>query len=639
MAASLTQDFVAQRFTASGRALGPITAAKLKRTALVYVALCAAGIAPTLLGLSPASQAAGLGLWFPGAGFLASGGWSLLLLPLTAVLFGLAVFAWFGAAMIPAPIAIWLGAAALAGALAGDGVWAPAAAVVPALTAGGAFLLHRRNAARRALGRAARTERNAVLPRELARVAELVAAEPPCERELTREQLASARYLLDRALQPIGDLSGFDRIDQFQTSALRYQINHIGYVLAELQCHYAPSFHGYLSQAQRNMIEQYLQKPIWSYWCYETSWGHLNFTNWDPAARDNIMLTGWFGIQVSLYTSSSGDRRYAEPGSLPFRLNARTSFAHDVHTLATSVASHFARADYCLYPCEPNWVYPICNHYGMTSLALHDRLFGTSHVQEHLPRWLRSLDTEFTDESGSVIGLRSELTGLRLPFPASDGGFALFASCWAPERAQRQWALARHDLARAIARDASGRPRFVFPGAGFDFGNYRRGWAGTWASLLANAREFGDEEIADAAERALEADGALCEDRGVAHYAAMSNLSNIQAVAAKLRRAGDFRRAVCEGPPAAALRGPVLADAKYPDVLVARATSDGATLSLVLVPGAGAGPQRLGLARLRPGATYQVRGAGGERIVADAKGTATLDVVLGGRTVLEITPA
>jgi hypothetical protein len=639
MAASLTHDFVAQRFTQTGRALGPITAAKLKRTALIYGAVCALGLAPTLLGLAPAWRAAGLGLWFPGAGFFASGGLSVLLVVPTLALFGLAVFAWFGAAMLPAPIAIWLGAAALAGALAGPNTWAGAAWLVPALTLAGAFALHRRGERERAERRALRTARAAYLPRALARVSEWSGAPPTSQRELTPAQLASARYLLDRALQPVGQLHGFDRIDQFQTSALRYQINHVGYALAELQCHVAPSFHGYLAEAQRNLIEQYLQKPIWSYWLYETSWGHLNFTNWDPAARDNIMLTGWFGLHVGLYTSSTGDRRYAQPGALTFRRNARVAYSHDAHTLAASVAANFARAAYTLYPCEPNWVYPICNHYGMASLVLHDRLFGASDAKTHLPKWLASLDTEFTDEAGSVIGLRSELTGLRFPFPGGDMGFAYFASLWSTERALRQWAVARTELSGLIAKDAGGKPRLAIPGAGFDFGNYRRGMAGAYASVLASAREFGDEELAEAAERALDQEGARSEDRGVAHYGAMSNLMNIQAVVGKLRRTGDFRRAVLEGPPDAALRGPLLARAGYPEVLVARACSNGENLELVLYPGAAPGVQRLGFERLRPGASYQVRGASSARLIADSDGKSELDVVLHGRTALEVAPA
>jgi hypothetical protein len=114
------------------------------------------------------------------------------------------------------------------------------------------------------------------------------------------------------ALQPVGQINGFDKVDQFQTSALRYQINSLGYMLGMLQCNYAPSFHGYLSQAQRNLIDLYLQRQIWGYWVYESAWGHLNVTNPDPAARDNIMLTGWLGIQLCMYMSNTGDRRYAE---------------------------------------------------------------------------------------------------------------------------------------------------------------------------------------------------------------------------------------------------------------------------------------------------------------------------------------
>ena len=141
------------------------------------------------------------------------------------------------------------------------------------------------------------------------------------ERELTADDLAALRYGFDRALQPVGQLNGYDKVDQFQTSALRYQINHLGYGLGMLQCMYTPSFHGYLSQAQRNLIELYLDKRIWGYWLWESAWGHLNVTDPDPAAKDNIMLTGWLGIQLCMYMSNTGDRRYAEPGSLPFRRN------------------------------------------------------------------------------------------------------------------------------------------------------------------------------------------------------------------------------------------------------------------------------------------------------------------------------
>ena len=636
---AIADSFVTQSLTASGRALGPVTAARLRRTAWIYAAVCAIGILPVLLGASPALKAAGLGLWFPGAGFLASSGWSLLLLPLTAVVFGASLIAWFGAGMVVAPVFVWGGAALLAGALTGDAIWGPSAFIVPAATAFGAVALYRRGEQRRAQGRARREERAAYLSPSAVSSFARAEREPVGRRELSFEDLGSVRYVLDRALQPIGELRGFDRIDQFQTSALRYQINHAGNELAEIQCAYTPSFHGYLSEAQRNLIEQYLQRQIWSYWLYETAWGHLNFTNFDPAARDNIMLTGWFGLHVGLYMSTTGDRRYAEPGSLSFRLNERTVYRHDVHTLAQSVADNFASSAFCLYPCEPNWVYPICNHYGMTSLLLHDRLFGTSHVPDNLDKWLANLDREFTDESGSIIGLRSSLTGLRFPFPGGELGFAPFENCWAPERAQRLWTIAHHDLARAITKDANGEARLSIPGRGFDFGNYRLGMASTFAAIAAAAQEFGDEEIAHAAQRSLEQDGAPTHDRGVTHYQGMSNLGNLSAVTGRLRRRGDFRRVATEGPPASVFQGPILAGAKYPDVLVAHAFSHGEDLELVLHSGGGPEVQSIRIERLRPGRAYELRGAEKQRFNADSSGAAELQVALRGRTALEIVPA
>jgi hypothetical protein len=621
------------------RARGPVTSARQRRAAAIYVALCAIGLLPALLDLAPGLQAAGLGLWFPGAGFIACGGWSLLLLPLTAVLFFLALVAWFGSGMVIAPPIVWLGAAALAGLATGGAIWTPALFVVPALVAACGVLLRRRGERTRAKGRAVRAEREAYVADAVARAVERAERAPLGDRELSTADLASARYVLDRALQPVGELNGFDRVDQFQTSALRYQINHAGYALSELQCAYTPSFHGYLSQAQRNLIAQYVRRPIWSYWIYETAWGHLNFRNFDPIARDNIMLTGWFGIQVNLYMSSTGDRRYAEPGSLPFRLNERTRYDHDSHSLARSVFENFRASAFCLYPCEPNWVYPICNHYGLTSLLLYDRLFETSLVPRVRDRWLASLDTEFTDESGGIVGLRSSLTGLRFPFPGGHLPFATFTHCIDPERAWEMWAIARHDLERTLTKDASGEARLALPGRGFDFGNYRRGWGGTYAAIQAVAREFGDDEIARAAQRSLDRDGGRVDDRGVAHYDRMSNLSNLSAVLGQIRRRGDFRRAVTEGPPASVFEGPLLSEARYPDVLVARAFSHGDDLELVLHPGAEPGKHTIGVERLRPNAKYLTRGAQELAFAADARGSATLDLELHGRTPLHIVPA
>ncbi len=631
---------VVQQFIGREAVKGPVTTWRQRRAALTYAAICLLGFVPFLFGMSPGLKAAGVGLWMPGGGFLAAGGWATLLFPVTVAMFAIAIFAWFGSGMVVAPILVWGGAALAAGAMAGDAIWAPGAILVPALVAAtGVYAFQR--ASRRKQSELQRFEaRRKTLPAAIAEAIEIAAPIPSAaERELSGEDLAATRYLLDRALQPVGEMNGYDKVDQFQTSAWRYQINNIGYALSMIQCHYTPNFHGYFDQAQRNLIELYLRRKVWSYWIYESAWGHLNLTNPDPADKDNIMLTGWFGLQVGMYMLNSGDRRYAEPGSLTFRLNPHRAFAHDLHSIEHSVLRNFLGAPFCLYPCEPNWVYPICNHFGMTSLAVYDRIFGTRYVDAVLENWLKSLDTEFTDYSGSVIGLRSELTGIRFPFPAGEAGFAGYENCFAPERAQRMWAIARNELKYIIKPDSSGASRLVLNGRGFDFGNYRPGFAGAYAGIMDCAREFGDEQTADAAQRALDQDCGRATDGGVLRYAKGSNLSNIMAVRARTHRRDDFRTAVTQGPPESALRGPILGGAKYPDVLVARAFSNGEDLELVLYPGANPGAQNIRLERLRPGANYVMRNGTEHRFTADNSGAADLQIELRDRTRAHITPA
>jgi len=111
---------IAQPFIRREATVGPVTWARHRRNAMIYAAMCILGLLPTILGMSPEMQAAGLGLWIPGGGFLAVGGWAILLFPVTLALFAVAVFAWFGAGMVIGPIIVWLGAALLAGKMVGD---------------------------------------------------------------------------------------------------------------------------------------------------------------------------------------------------------------------------------------------------------------------------------------------------------------------------------------------------------------------------------------------------------------------------------------------------------------------------------------------------------------------------------------
>ncbi len=545
--ATLESDVLKPRVEFPSGAKGPVTASRHRRNALVYAALSVLALTPLWLEAGAGWQAAGLGLFLPGAGFIAVGGWAVLLLPLTLFVFWFSIVAWFWAGMVVAPLTVWLGSAALAGAMAGPAIWGPAAWLAPSAAAAVFAFFQYRGFKRRALDRERYSARQTFFEPSRAEVNERVLGEPePGSRELTPEQLMAVRYVLDRALQPVGEYAGYTIIDQFQPAALRYQINHMGFALGLMQGHYTPSFSGYLGQAQRNLIDTYRDPKVWDYWVLESMWGHFNFTDFDPAAKDNIMLTGWYGMQVNQYMLNSGDRRYAEPGSLTFRLNERTAFEHDAHTIAESVSSNFARSDFCLYPCEPNWVYPICNMYGMSSLAAHDAVFDSSHVRASLPQWMDMLESEFTDGKGSIVGLRSYWTGIEMPFYAGEAGFAFFANVFSTRLARRLWAIGRKELAFCIAENEAGQPRLSIPREALSFidtidpGNYRPGLLFPYAAVAICGHEFGDNDLAEAALRSMDEDcGRVVED-GVLRYEKASCLANVWAVEGRLMGVRGF---------------------------------------------------------------------------------------------------
>lgn len=625
-------------------ATGPVTASRYRRNALVYGLLVTLGMLPTFLQAPAAWQAAGIGMWLPGAGFLAVGGWAMLLFPLTMGLFAASVLAWFWCGMVVAPLTIWLGSAALAGAMAGSEIWVPAVYVAPLLALSVFLYRQRRMAVRRKADMQRAQVREAYLPQSMAEVAELVKVEPvPGERELSLEDLQALRVAYDAALQPIGQYKGYEIIDQFQPAALRYAINHVGFIMALVQANYAPNFHGYLRQAQRNLIDTYRERKVWGYWVYESMWGHLNFTNFDPARKDNIMLTGWYGMQVGAYMLATGDHQYNQPGALTFKLDEGTQYTHDYHSIVKNVLDNNKTSDYCMFPCEPNWVYPICNMYGMASLVTHDALAGTSWVKEILPKWLHVLDTEFTSESGSLVGLRSYWTGIQFPFYTGEVGFAPTMNIFAPKRAQRMWAIARKEIEFCLTKDVNGEMRVTLPKLtgidAIDPGNYRPGLVPAYATIIHCAREFGDEALADAAQRSLDQDCGLVVRDGKRYYTKGSRSANFWAIEGRLVRTGDFRRLFTQSPPESAMRGPILAEARYPMVQVAKAFSRGDDLALVLYPGDETGPQQIGIERLKPGATYRIEGDRPGMVTADAGGRVQLSVDLRGRTALHLVPA
>jgi hypothetical protein len=608
---------------------GPVTTSRLRRTLLTYLAFVVVGVALVWTG-SPFWGTTGVGLWFPGAGFLAAGGWWMSLTPLVLILFVLSLVAWFAAGFTTLPPAIWLASAGLAGwATGGRSVWTPGVIIAASLTVisfAVAQLVSRRTR-KTVLQR--RTERLQYLPTAIASARERAVAPPaPQELELDPETLAGLRYVIDRGLQESGDFTGYDKIDQFQTASLRYQINYLGYALAVCQAHYTPNFHGYLTRAQRGLIDTYRDRQVWGYWVWENAWGNLRL-NPDPVGRDNIMLTGFYGLQVGLYTALTGDDRYLRDGGLSFGKHR-----HSLHDVAESLMTNFRKAPFGLFPCEPNWTYTACNFRGMGALQVYDRVTGSDYFDEIAENFRHRLETEFVHPDFGMVSLKSKHTGIDLPFPLPDAIPAVYLNSMFPDIALRYWGILRTE---AFAEDA-GHLKPVLPKGAVDMGNYKPGYGLAMESLYGAAREFGDADAAAAAKLALDS---LCDpitEDGVFRYQKMSNSVNACVTLDRQLHEGFWRGTVIAPTSESARSGPILDEVAYPEVLVARATSDGEDLHLVLRAGRGSSTQVLQLARLRPDRRYRVTGGMTDALVADAEGRAELSVVLDGRSEVRVQP-
>lgn len=326
-----------------------------------YACISALGLYAFNYVQSPSLRAVGLGLLFPGAGLVAV----CSITSIVAFIFSIAaiplvIFAWFGAGGVLFPILLWSGTALLAGFLAGDSLLELAGPLWTAICfIGITYITHRTSVANNEAQKK-RQIRNDYLINSV-RKSQLDAKLPqPGSRELDLQTLRFIQWELELGLSGKNDFSYHDIIDQFQTSAIRYQLYGAQNDLGMYQFVYAPNFHGYLSQAQRNCIEKSLTEKVVGFWKWESLWGKFNAHNWDPIIKDDIMVSGYVLQAVGIYQSNTGDDRYTKSGSLEFEIDQKHKFKYDFRKIADAVNRNWNEAAYCLFPCEPNWIYTLC---------------------------------------------------------------------------------------------------------------------------------------------------------------------------------------------------------------------------------------------------------------------------------------
>lgn len=601
---------------------GPLTARRLRRFYALLAGVYLAGLAPILLGASPAWKAFGLGLLFPGAGFLYAGGFGgVLLFAASAFLFACIMFIWWARGVLPAPPAVLVGTAAGAAVWVGAGpgvAWAEWA--IPAAVAGlhGWLALGRRREF--AAAQARRTALNEAITRAepVLRDAPIVAAP-----EMPPAQVKELRRMLDLALQPVDSWNGFSTDDTWQDGALRYQISTMSWNLAFGQYTQLPAFHGYLNTAQENLIRKHIDRKTWNYWFWESLWGNLRVDR-NPVHIDNIMLSGFLGVSLGLFETASGTSPFKGDGALTFRWDDQLAFPYSHSTLMQEIVKNFKRYDVGWFPCEPRWIYSMCNLVGRNALALHDGRHGTRYVQEIGDRFERTMEQEMMLPDGRIRVCTSSLFGFSVP--ALSG---LFGETWgirfmtphAPEQAERLWQVMKHDF---IKRTPDGRLQFKLLPLGWD--TRKPADFSRWPELnpliltLWAALEMGDDEIVEATVNEID-----------------TRYGEGLAASVTWARRNTIRDMVNRGLPKAWATGPILARAQYPETIVTRAVTDGQALSLVLQPGADAREVDLGFDRLVPGRVYRIVQTD-QRFTAGADGRYDIRHALDGRTPLDVVP-
>lgn len=604
------------------KAHGPLTAYRLHRFYAMLALVFAAGVAPILLGMSAQWKAFGLGLLFPGAGFLYAGSaLSIALAVASFAAFAVIMFIWWARGVILGPPGVLVGTALLSAA------WIEGSTGVawmePAIPAA-VVAMHLYFAAKRRTTFAAQQARGVKLNAEITLVAPILRDYPvTAAPEMPESQIKEYRRMLDLALQPVDSWNGFTTDDTWQDGALRYQICTMSWNLALGQYTQLPAFHGYLNTAQENLIRKHIDRKTWNYWYWESMWGNLK-PDKNPVHIDNIMLTGFLGVSLGLFETASGTSPFKSDGALTFRWDDKTAFPYSHSTMLEEVVKNYKRYDLGWFPCEPKWIYSMCNLVGRTSLALHDARHGTDYVGEIGERFEETMHEEMMMADGRIKVCTSTPFGFQVPSLSG-----LFGETWgirfmtpyAPDQAERLWQVLKQDFIRVTddgMLDIKLLPLGWDTRKPADFSKWPE--LNPMIMVLWSSLEMGDEEVIAATRKTIDAK----YGDGIADSMTWSGRNTV-------------RNMVTKGLPEAWATGPILADAKYPEAIVTRAVTDGTALNLVVHPGDAPCRTELGFARLVPGRSYRLKQAD-TLLVAGADGTARATVSLDGRTEFDLVP-
>jgi hypothetical protein len=642
-------------------------ARKGTRWRVAHAAACVVGLLPLALKLAggavePWMVAVGFGLVVPGGGFMAAGG--ALTMPL-----GVAVCLWLWRkramwyldihGSVVGIFGFWLlgalgGLLTLVNGTPADFLFAIKPYWWGYILAGAVAVYHygdyelkvRKLYKDMAKARGFRVEHFDETMRELDEVMERYSDDSP--RELTEDQLRAERYLLEATVRDFGDFSKFDKFKRPVLTDNRYQFSVVGMSLMVLQAKYLPNFHGYLKHAREFLINAVTDPRTCGYWAKTSLLGYWKW-NPNPINHANVMLSGWLLPMVTSFEEHFGDDKYEQDGSINFKPFADKDLVYKYSAKGIVEALykqlHSKMYPYMYIPCEPHVAFPTCNSYGLLGMLIYDRIHGTHYMEDIFDDLYDNLNSEFVEIEGSIALRRQYIFGLR-HIPASQLGMGydpmadvqnyLHYATMFPGLCKRAYAYIRkHHIE---LRDGVTYIKGKKWGEVFDMSTQSFNPALVISQLEMVAAEYGDTEVVEGLRKAEEIYLERSKDPKVLKWKDVPVVVSAWLAFAHLMRKGDWTDIILRGPDETAKTGPILADCAFPDVLVAKASSGGDDLDLVLYNGEDPGEQKIRIGRLKPETAYAVEGTD-RTFRADSAGEAELSVYIDGRTPVHVIPA
>ncbi len=432
--------------------------------------------------------------------------------------------------------------------------------------------------------------------------------------ELSLEQVQDMRLLLDRALQEVESFNGFERTDQFQTGAVRYQVNFISYALSVVQQHYCPAATAYLQDAQHKLLRKQELHKVWKYWALENAWGNLKLGA-DPIKQDNIMYSGFVALQMLLQPN-----RDENMNTLRCTHPDGQRFHYTIHEMIERLVAQYQHAFYGLLPCEPNWIYPLCNMMTACAIQAYDARYGTQHWASVQAHFEGALESDYIAANGAIIPFRSSYTGFAAP---NVGGLVaqafpcLFMHSILPQTARRQWKRLRYVLRNKNLKRACWA---------IDVGNYHPSRASSYAASACAAQEMGDGAMAGELLTLFDASYPRTLKEGAAHYEGASLWAHANVFMARVMGKGGFAELV-QAPHRH--EGLHLSQIDYDHASIAKARCVDGALYLVLYPAHDTLVTQILISGCVSHKAYILND---KRIMADEDGNIDCDVMLDGRT-------